>query len=274
MHNKFPHFLKLLLVCVGATALTSFGVEAVDSIRIPGAQTALGILASKATEASCPPEMIMLKDGESVLCVDKYEVTPSRDCPLLEPKSNIDTALNISSRDCVPESKSDAWPWTFVAMPQARELCAKVGKRLPTPEEWFIAALGTPDSNDCNIEGSLGKTGSFGGCYSGVGAYDMVGNVWEWVEVDINKGKLLDRFLPNEGYIKDVDTTGVATITSESPEVVFNKDYFWLDSNVEAKMMRGGFYGSGSKGGVYAVHAKNEANFAGQATGFRCVKNI
>lgn len=254
--------------------LTSFGVEAVDSIRIPGAQTALGILASKITADRCPSEMVELRFGDAVLCVDKYEATPSSDCPLLQPKSNIDTALNISSSDCVPESKNEAWPWTFVAMPQARELCAKAGKRLPTPEEWFAFALGTPDSSDCNIEGNLAKTGSLGSCYSGVGAYDMVGNVWEWVEADISKGKLSDSFLPSEGYVKDVDKSGVATLTAGSPEIVFNNDYFWLDENVEAKMMRGGFYGSGIKGGVYAVHAKNEASFAGQATGFRCVKNI
>lgn len=254
--------------------LTSFGVEAVDSIRVPGAQTALGIFAGKITESECPREMVKLNMGDAVLCVDKYEATPSSDCPLLQPRSNIDTALNISSRDCVPESKNGSWPWTFVAMPQARELCAKAGKRLPTPDEWFASALGTPDSNDCNIEGNLAKVGSLDGCYSGVGAYDMVGNVWEWVEAGVNKGEYLDRFLPEEGYIKDVDNSGVATLTAESPEIVFNNDYFWLDKNVEAKMMRGGFYGSGTKGGVYAVHAKNEASFAGQATGFRCVKNI
>lgn len=254
--------------------LTSFGVEAVDSIRIPGAQTALGIFATKITENECPRDMVKLNLGDTVLCVDKYEATPSSDCPLLQPRSNIDTALNISSRDCVPESKNESWPWTFVAMPQARELCAKAGKRLPTPEEWFAAALGTPDNNDCNIEGSLSETGSLADCYSGVEAYDMVGNVWEWVEADVREGKLVDRVLPSEGYVKDVDRSGVATLTAEAPEIVFNSDYLWLDKNVEAKMMRGGFYGSGTKGGVYAVHAKNEASFAGQATGFRCVKNI
>lgn len=66
-------------------------------------------------------------------------------------------------------------------------------KRLPTNQEWQAAALGTPDtggtdngSTTCdtdNVNGSSGlsATGSRSGCISDVGAFDMVGNTWEWV---------------------------------------------------------------------------------------------
>ena len=65
-------------------------------------------------------------------------------------------------------------------------------KRLPTNAEWQAAAFGTPDpepragdngSTTCNIHaaGDQSLTGSRSNCVSDVGAFDMVGNVWEWV---------------------------------------------------------------------------------------------
>src|SRR6185436_20022556 len=63
--------------------------------------------------------------------------------------------------------------------------------------EWQVAANGTPDPNrfthpttpvdngttDCNVLSGpyLVPTGSRSGCVSARGAFDMVGNVWEWV---------------------------------------------------------------------------------------------
>jgi hypothetical protein len=61
-------------------------------------------------------------------------------------------------------------------------------KRLPTNAEWQAAALGTPDpgsdngTTDCNTTtNSVSATGARSSCVSDVGAFDMVGNVWEWV---------------------------------------------------------------------------------------------
>jgi formylglycine-generating enzyme required for sulfatase activity len=71
---------------------------------------------------------------------------------------------------------------------QAQEACANSGKRLPTSAEWQIGATGTPDAGpdngttDCNSNGlSVTPTGARKRCESTRGAFDMVGNLDEWV---------------------------------------------------------------------------------------------
>lgn len=71
---------------------------------------------------------------------------------------------------------------------QALEACANARKRLPTNAEWQVAADGTIDptadngTTDCNSTGGAASpTGSRSACLSARGAYDMVGNLDEWV---------------------------------------------------------------------------------------------
>lgn len=78
---------------------------------------------------------------------------------------------------------------------QAAAAARNAGKRLPSNAEWQAAALGTPDpgasaagSEDCNTANGGGAgvpavvpTGSRDDCASDVGAFDLVGNLDEWV---------------------------------------------------------------------------------------------
>jgi hypothetical protein len=71
---------------------------------------------------------------------------------------------------------------------QAQEACANSAKRLPTNAEWQVGANGTPDpgpdngTTDCNsATGSVSLTGARSSCVSARGAFDMVGNLAEWV---------------------------------------------------------------------------------------------
>jgi hypothetical protein len=86
-------------------------------------------------------------------------------------------------------------PSRFINWFQAVATARNSGKRLPTNQEWQAAALGTPDpgvsapgSVDCNTSNGGGfgvdeavLTASRSSCVSDVGAYDMVGNIGEWV---------------------------------------------------------------------------------------------
>ena len=100
--------------------------------------------------------------------------------------------------------------------------------------------------------------------------HDAIGNVWEWLDANVSDGQYQERKLPPEGYVTNADSDGVALTTATTSSPGFNDDYFWAKTPGQFTMMRGGFYGSGSDAGLFAVHAETEASFAGAAVGFRC----
>ena len=156
----------------------------------------------------------------------------------------------------------------------AAAACRNSGKRLPTNAEWQAAALGTPDpwpqddpANQCNLSGpSAALTGTRSKCVSDVGAFDMVGNVIEFV-ADwgplATAGTTWDVFLP--GFGGDVSNIGGAP----------NGTIYGLPGTT----LRGGSFAAGSGGfgelaGVYAIDQNGAPNSIGNATaaGFRCAK--
>jgi formylglycine-generating enzyme required for sulfatase activity len=72
---------------------------------------------------------------------------------------------------------------------QAQQACFNARKRLPSNAEWQGAVAGTPDpgpdngTTDCNTDSvhAAVNTGSRSACVSRFGAFDMVGNLYEWV---------------------------------------------------------------------------------------------
>ena len=80
-------------------------------------------------------------------------------------------------------------PSAHITWFQAEQACKNARKRLPTNAEWQGAVAGTPDpgpddgTTDCNTTSGVlvSATGSRSRCVSARGAFDMVGNLWEWV---------------------------------------------------------------------------------------------
>jgi formylglycine-generating enzyme required for sulfatase activity len=274
MNQRFGNSPRIFLVVVASVLLTSFTIDATDTFRT--SQTALGLLASKVTEDTCPSGMVEGLGLAYRFCVDEYEVSVGEDCVIAKPGSAKDTAANTADADCEPVSEAGLNPWTNVAQVQAAALCARAGKRLPSAQEWYLGALGTPDNQaSCNLaEGEVLKTGARPECRSGAGAFDMVGNVWELVDGQVKDSVYAELGLPSEGYVAGINEAGVAYKTETEPSVVFNDDYFWSESVGQFVMMRGGFYGSRNDGGVYAVHAKTEPAFASASVGFRCALSL
>jgi formylglycine-generating enzyme required for sulfatase activity len=129
--------------------------------------------------------------------IDRTEVT------------NAQYARCVANGICSPRSKSssptrdsyygdsqyDAYPVIYVNWSDATTYCEWAGGRLPTEAQWEYAARGPdghiypwgdnlPDDTLVNYNFYVGDTtevGSYPDGVSWVGALDMAGNVWEWV---------------------------------------------------------------------------------------------
>lgn len=140
------------------------------------------------------PEDEMIRVGG--ICIDKYEASlwtaPTGGSQI--PDGLIDDYCPDNGQpplsgaaDCegfYARSVAGVQPTASITWFQAQQALANSGKRLPTNAEWQMAVSGTPDSSLCNLDDAIpdvADTGFFGNCVSRHGAFDMVGNLWEWV---------------------------------------------------------------------------------------------
>ncbi len=264
---------KTTLVIFGAVIITALGIDAADTFTGSDGTLLSQVIGSKA-EGKCPSGMSVVLNTESITCVDTYEVSTGKNCPVKDPDNPLSSNRNIETAGCLPDSKADAYPWRFVTRDQAMQMCARAGKRLPTSNEWYLLSLGMASVEDsCNVSSrAVLATGALPNCVSPHGAFDLVGNVWEWVSDDIIDGTYEERKLPEEGYVAQVDGGGMATMSSKEPQPLFGNDYFWVAHSGAYGIIRGGYYDSGKDAGIYTAHADTPPSSSGIGIGFRCVK--
>ncbi|MCX8072230.1 MAG: SUMF1/EgtB/PvdO family nonheme iron enzyme [Candidatus Binatia bacterium] len=164
----------------------------------------------------CPPDAVVA----GTVCLDKYEASVWRvpnptttnaklvkkirrgKATLADLTAAGATQLEFSYEPCASDGQtgcSDIFavslpgviPSRFITWFQAQQACKNSRKRLPSNAEWQAGVAGTPDSvvdvtTDCRISSSPPPeapvpTGSRSNCVSNDGAFDMVGNLWEWV---------------------------------------------------------------------------------------------
>ena len=135
--------------------------------------------------------------------IDQFEVTNGRYFEFVKstghraPQNPTNPTRNLWQGDSITESLADR-PVINVDWFDADAYCKWAGKRLPTEAEWEKAAKGTsdrrfvwgnvePTAKHLNYnqrwigEKTLMPVGSYEAGKSPYGAYDMAGNVWEWV---------------------------------------------------------------------------------------------
>jgi len=176
----------------------------------------MGAIDATGAASTCGPDSVVA----GTVCLDRYEATVWRvpqpattNAPLVRKiqqglatvsdlRAGGATQLGTTSDDYSPctddgqHCADDVYavslpsvnPSAFITWFQAQEACANAGKRLPTSAEWQMGADGTPDpgpdnrATDCNSAGNeVSSTGSRSACISARGAFDMAGNLEEWV---------------------------------------------------------------------------------------------
>lgn len=276
----FKRIVKSTLIGVVAVIFVAVGIDAADHYDNLS-QSIFGKLINGKAKGPCPDDMVFVSNDKGGICIDKYEASAGDECPYPAPANQDNSRMDIENKNCKPFSKDGVTPWRFISQSQAAVACVKAGKRLASSEEWYQASLGTPDvsdgwnGDDCQLSNNWptqpGMTGTGKNCISAAGAYDMIGNVWEWVNGEINEGYYKGQKLPETGYVVSVDSSGmVAETGSNQADKNYNEDYFWIKNGIRG-IARGGYWDNKSEGGIYSLYLVSPPSFAGTGVGFRCV---
>ncbi|NLF50449.1 MAG: formylglycine-generating enzyme family protein, partial [Leptolinea sp.] len=153
----------------------------------------------------------------------------------------------------------DHYPVVNVDWNRATAYCEWIGGRLPTEAEWEKAARGTtgrlypwgdnaPHENLINYDGIYSDTTSVGRFPAGVspfGAFDMSGNVWEWV------ADWYDEIYYQGSYFENPTGPTFGTL----------------------HLLRGGSWSSDIDSIRTTYRFRNKASYTNSQIGFRCAKS-
>jgi hypothetical protein len=187
-------------------------------------------------------------------------------------------------------------PSTCITWFQAEQACRLSGKRLITNQEWQAAAQGTPDPGDADDQTTTCATrsetigvltGSRPACVSAWGAHDMVGNAWEWTADWLPVATLCVNWPDGLGIDRDFLCIGQAGggVTPPTPTVSrirgrplgrrtgFRRvEETSVVPGVPGGIIRGGNFGIGATGGVFAIYGGIPVYTESRSTGFRCAR--
>ena len=182
------------------------------------------------------------------------------------------TPCSDSGQDCTDDiyavSLVGVTPSSHLTWFQAQAACENARKRLPSNAEWQAAVAGTPDpgnpnpdngTTDCNTSSTLKvtATGSRSSCKSARGAFDMVGNLVEWVADWVPRSVTCGTGTWETGVSPTGDTQCLAgALTTGEP----------------GALLRGGNFVNGSEAGPLAVVGNSAPSRAGSGPGFRCAR--
>ncbi len=175
-------------------------------------------------------------------------------------------------------------PARYITWFQANAACRLAGKRLPTGDEWLMAAQGTPDpgsspGTDGACRTAMGgrngtdarEAGQSSICRSRWGAHDMIGNLAEWTAdwfaapglpetpaVPLRVATWPDEGFGDDGTFNISPSSGARTRSSNG-------------AGLPAAALRGGAFNGGDTAGTYEIELSESPAYSGPSLGFRCV---
>jgi formylglycine-generating enzyme required for sulfatase activity len=206
-----------------------------------------------------------------LVCIDKYEASVW-DSPTggtqLTTNAQFDAACPDNGQPTLvapctsfyARSVEGVAPAANITWFQAQQALTNVGKRLPWNAEWQAAVAGAPDpgvapgAEDCNVS-SAGPdpTGSRDDCASRYGAFDVVGNLWEWMaDWDEEAGGCTNW---PAGFGSDFACIGRADTQNST--------------GFPGALIRGGSFADGASAGPFAVNGGVEPSLSSPDIGFR-----
>lgn len=195
----------LISVSPGVREAMAAGTEGM--VKVPEGKFLFG------DEDEAELEGIMLKE----YYIDKYEVTNA-------------AFGKYKPAHKFPSSKA-THPAVNVTWDEAKAYCESMGKRLPTEEEWEKAARGTDgraypwgedfdsaraNSRESNINDTT-PVGKYEGGKSVYGAFDMSGNVREWVNTWFDLDNKVYRVVRGGAYLDDEEGVYVFLVRKSIP---------------------------------------------------------
>src|SRR5215470_13710981 len=276
--NRVSHIISVTAVCLAAAAAARAA-----TLRCPPDSVKVGSVCIDTYEASVwqiPPTNTALvsqvQSGRATLAEltggGATQLSPATSCSPAYPTNFPDYGNWTPLPGASPPSPGvyavsipGVLPSACLTWFQANQACLLSGKRLLTNREWQGAAASTPDpgtdngTTDCNVgnTGAPSETGSRSNCSSAWGAFDMVGNLDEWVADWADQASDCTDWTTSAGIPgRDLSCFGGPGGTGATA------------ASLPAALIRGGNFGS--LAGVFAVSAGRVPSDQTFFTGFRC----
>ena len=181
---------------------------------------------------------------------------PDNDAPCADSVQNC-------ANDIYAVSLPSVTPSAYITWFQAQQACKTAAKRLPSNAEWQAAVAGTPDpgpdngTTDCNTLSSVvaESTGSRSSCVSSDGAFDMVGNLYEWVADWVQRSTTCGTWSAGVNATGDDQCLAGASTTGEP-----------------GALLRGGNFDSYTYAGPLNVDGHIQPSYSDFTVGFRCAR--
>ena len=233
--------------------------------------------------------------------------------------SKSDATSSAAGSSSTPTSRKNVVPWCSVDFPTAKAACSNKGTgwHIVQNREWSniamwckemsiyptgnsvsgVDGMGVAHTADPTTSGrALTSTGAITSSHNLLsnGIFDMVGNVWEWIDgCQLINGVLhifdANNNLVSTGINPTFGSSGGATsflrtdtnpnlvnecIPASSGNAYKGNDGFWFNTSGTMQLVRGGSWSDGSLDGLFAIYLSGAPSDVYSNVGFRLAKSI